>query len=719
MAGKQLTVAALVLVTLAGWGGSAPPSDAGFAAGSGEAGIGTDMGTAAGTVTGRVRPRVPFALTKAEWEAEKAQLQVEGTAPPGTQVTVANATSLVTLGLTSAGSDGRWRLEVRDPRPVPCRVRATAGERWSERAVDHAPATCDGSGGGLSALAVLGPATVAEGHTATYTARATFTDGSTQDVTALAVWSVNSPHATISGGVLTAGEVAADETVLVSASYTRGSETRSAATTVTILDQVPVSGSHAGRFAVYEGTKTCLTCHLSEAMAMHASVHYQWQGNASEAVGLSSSLVGKLGGINDFCIYPDINWLGKLVNLDGQQVDGGCARCHSGLGAKPAPEPTQAQLENIDCLLCHSKNYRRTVAQVDGAWRFVPDTAAMSVSLQQAAVDITKPDSATCLNCHTKAGGGNNYKRGDLEEAHRTPSASFDVHMAPRAAGGAGLSCLSCHTAAAHHIAGRGTDLRERDLADPVRCTNCHSRSPHKDSKLNSHTARVSCTVCHIPEFAKVAPTDLHRDYSASAEVVAATRLYEPHMLLASHVQPEYRFFNGTSQFYEFGSEAVPDSSGRIVMSKPLGSITDPPAQIVALKRHTARQPIDPVTRRLLPLKMSTFFQTGDVTAAVRQGVAAVGWPDNGFEFAETERWMGLYHEVAPAKQALQCSACHGGTRMDFAALGYTPLATRNGKPLCSSCHGAKTASFTKIHEEHVTEKHYDCSTCHTFSKAQ
>jgi hypothetical protein len=261
--------------------------------------------------------------------------------------------------------------------------------------------------------------------------------------------------------------------------------------------------------------------------------------------------------------------------------------------------------------------------------------------------------------------------------------------------------------------------MRERDLPDTLACTNCHPGAPHDDAKLDKHTARVACTVCHIPEFAKVAATDLYRDYGAPADVVAATRLYEPHMLMASHVTPVYRFFNGTSEFYEFGSEAVADASGRVIMSKPLGSIADSGAKIIALKQHRARQPIDPVTGRLLPLKIGIFFQTGDLATSVKQGAAGVGWPDNGFEFAETERFMGLYHEVSPEDEALECTSCHGGGRLDFAALGYTPLATRNGKPLCASCHSAKSGDFFKIHEKHVTDKRYDCSTCHTFSKAQ
>ena len=111
-----------------------------------------------------------------------------------------------------------------------------------------------------------------------------------------------------------------------------------------------------GRFASFEGTKTCLSCHRDEAMAFHGSVHYQWSGDASESEGLSAAATaGKMGGINDFCIYPDINWLGKLTTTDGSDVDGGCARCHTGLGAKPSPDGLRRpQLENIDCLICHS-----------------------------------------------------------------------------------------------------------------------------------------------------------------------------------------------------------------------------------------------------------------------------------------------------------------------------------------------------------------------------
>lgn len=488
--------------------------------------------------------------------------------------------------------------------------------------------------------------------------------------------------------------------------------------------------SHRSRFSEYEGTKTCLSCHMEEAMTAHNSVHYQWKGDASETVGLMDFEAGKMGGINDFCIYPDINWIGKLTTVNGEQVDGGCAKCHAGLGAKPTPEPTQAQLENIDCLVCHSDQYKRKVERVGDQFRFVPDTGNMAVSLYEAAVDVGRPSKDSCLNCHTKAGGGNNFKRGDIEEAHRDPDRSFDVHMASKEKGGAGLSCLDCHEASEHRIAGRGSDLRPRESTAEVSCAKCHSNRPHHEENLDRHTARVNCTVCHIPYFAKVAPTDMNRDWSVPGDLVPEKGLYEPHHEKGTQVVPEYRFFNGTSYFYQFGDPAVPGENGRVVMSEPLGDIQDPNAKIHAFKHHLAVQPADAQSGNLLPLKIGKFFESGQLDSedpkksAVRLGAEAVGWGYQGHTFVETERYMGLFHEVAPKSQALECNSCHGGDRLDFKALGYTPRSSRNGRPLCSSCHEDESdewsgsEKFRKIHHKHVDDKKLDCGSCHHFSGA-
>lgn len=663
-----------------------------------------------------------LSITRASFGDGK--LYVAGTGSGGATVTIANAATGAVIGTARPERNGRWKASFESLTRVPCRIRATQGTSSVERAVSGAPSDCDnGSTTSLSSLAITGPATVPESSSATYAATARFSDGTTQNVTAAATWSESSTDATITGGVLTTGPVTADQSVTITSSYSTGGATRTATLAVTIRNTPAVTGSHAGRFTVYEGTKTCLTCHQREAIEFHGSVHYQWSGDASDSTGLSTPMAGKMGGINDFCIYPDINWLGQLTTVDGVQVDGGCARCHTGLGKRPSATATQDQLENIDCLLCHAPGYKRRLEMVNGSWMFVPDTSKMTVSLLQAAVDLRKPGKDACLNCHTKAGGGDNFKRGDLSEAHRNASPSLDVHLAPASAGGAGLECTSCHTTVGHRIAGRGVDMRERDTQTPVECSNCHSTMPHDSSRLNSHTARVACNVCHVPVFAKAAPTDMRRDWSAPGDLNLATRLYEPSMALQSNVTPVYRFFNGRSQFYEFATPAVAQANGRVLMAGPLGSRNEPGARITAMKRHEGLQPIDPVTRYLLPLKIGIFFQKGDLVTeiggvnAITGGLAGVGWPNNGYEFAETERYLGVYHEVAPKEQALACSSCHGGQRLNFAALGYTPLATRNGKPLCASCHSAKSGSFTFIHDKHVTDKKLDCSNCHTFAK--
>lgn len=671
-------------------------------------------------------------ILESAWKASKKKLVSKGQSPPRAIVKLISVQNGIELGSTQAKSDGTWKKTIINPPSVPCRIRIELDGAVAEMAVKNAPEDCGAATPPadpvLTGITVAGPSDVTENTQANYTVAAAYDDGSTRDVTTLSLWQVNdSSYVEISGNRLTTFEVPANQQVLLTGTYEEDGITRSDTIQVTILDQsIPLEGSHAGRFSAYEGTSTCLACHTTEAMAVHGSVHYQWKGNASETVGLKPGDAGKLGGINDFCIYPDINWIGKLNNVLGKPVDGGCAKCHVGLGNKPEATASRSQLENIDCLICHSEAYKRTVEKVDGAYQFVPDTEKMGVTTLQAAVDITLPSSGRCLDCHTKAGGGNNFKRGDIEEAHRNATRSFDVHLASKQNGGAGLSCVDCHTASGHRIAGRGTDLRPWDSPDEVSCEKCHGDTPHDDKKLDKHTNRVNCTVCHIPTFAKVAPTDMARDWSQPGELNEAKGLYEPFNQKKSHVIPKYRFFNGTSYFYQFGDSAIAEENGFITMSAPMGSVSEAGARIYAFKHHLGNQPIGVIDRRLLPLKIGMFFETGVIDQAVQKGAEAVGWSYEGYEFARTERFMGLFHEVAPSGEALSCTDCHSGRgRMDFKALGYSPKQTYNGKALCAGCHRDESGEwdanelFKKVHEKHVEDKKYDCSKCHGFSKAQ
>jgi len=413
--------------------------------------------------------------------------------------------------------------------------------------------------------------------------------------------------------------------------------------------------------------------------------HYLWQ--------------GEFGVINDFCGYPDINFgPAKLTTVHGTQVDGGCATCHAGMGERP----TAANHANADCLTCHAVDYRRTLVNVGGAWRFTPDRAAMpaTISIQE------EPARFSCLTCHAYAGGGCNNKRGDISDALANPPRDVDVHM------GSGMTCVDCHLTEEHRIAGRGADLRI-DEGVPMRaCTDCHNAFAEHDEAVKRHLDKVACQSCHIPEFARAVSTDMLRDFRATE--VNARGLYEPVITRQSNVIPVYDFWNGGSEFYNFRDPAVPEQA----LARPLGDIND--GKLYPFKLHQAIQPQDPVTQALLPVKAGILFQTGNVDQAIRVGAQETGFNlTQGYTFLNTRRWMGIFHEMPPASQVLDCASCHDATnRVNFSALGYDPKTTRNGQLLCTSCHGQKEPlDFYKLHDKHVKDQKIQCAECHNFTR--
>ena len=541
-------------------------------------------------------------------------------------------------------------------------------------------------------------------------------------------WTVNEEAVcSLSEAKMLAGdEVQADGhapgVVIVTATGSNSGITGEFTLTVTGLEL----GSHANRYTTYEGSKTCTCCHPGMAEEVHASVHYQWNGDTPDVI--NSVGGGKMQGMNGFCTYPAINFIGILTNLDGNMVSAGCAQCHVGMGAKPLPDATEAQLENIDCLICHSKEYKRKVVKLpDNSFTFAPDESKMKVPLLKAITDIQATPNDTCINCHAYAGGGQNNKRGDIEESHRNPTRDFDVHMASEADGGAGLTCVDCHDVSDHRIAGRGVDLRPTDLDVKVNCTKCHDAEPHDSARLNQHTGRVDCTVCHIPEFSRGSSTEMYRDFSVP-EIHPVKRLYEPELHREQNVIPEYRFWDGTSFVYTQGEPASVDPyTGYYTMASPIGEVTSDGAKIYPFKVHYAYQPIDNETDVFIPLKMGIYFTTANVDLATTTGASLTGLMlTDGYDFVESERYMGIFHEVAPADDALSCSDCHfGGDRMDFDMLGYTPAnAEYNNKPLCASCHDdysnvwQPSQFFSAVHEKHVEDIPFNCIVCHTFNIA-
>ena len=498
------------------------------------------------------------------------------------------------------------------------------------------------------------------------------------------------------------------------------SNTGSGSTTFKV--QLPVP-NHASYVTAYNGPATCITssCHASQATAMFGSVHYQWTGDNQKAIELaaSGSKASKMGGINNFCIQPDMNWLTIFAKTDGTTGPGGCAVCHAGNGLKPSTTSSQAQLENIDCLMCHGNGYSRKVVQnVDGTFSMVPADGLNVLSIAQ---NVIRPTRTTCMRCHEKSGGGDNYKRGDIESTNKVCTKAYDVHMG---SDGQNFACQECHRTEGHRMAGRGSDMRALDTTRVLSCENCHSRIPHRSTNvsyndLNRHSDKVNCSVCHVPTFAKTVPTDMHRNW-AVMEIDTAKALWDPEMTKATNVMPTYAWFNGFSHFYKFKDAVSLDSRGVQMISSPDGAFVDPTGKFSKLypfKLHTGSQPMETTTKQLLPVKNKYAFETGDINTAIQLGAAAQGMTYNAHTFVPTEQYEGIFHGVGPKTSAVSCSngGCHpqitaGANRMPFASLGYVRRGTT--AQMCDVCHSAKTyTSFTSLHSNHRDRK--NCAACH------
>ena len=124
---------------------------------------------------------------------------------------------------------------------------------------------------------------------------------------------------------------------------------------------------HRDLIATYEGTKTCLGCHEQQGKDVFGSVHYQWKATAPNIVNAAGPALGKINTSNDFCTNPSISWIAILKNDQDKVSGNGCSKCHAGLGLKPAEDASRAQLENVDCLLCHAPGYKREVVKKEDA----------------------------------------------------------------------------------------------------------------------------------------------------------------------------------------------------------------------------------------------------------------------------------------------------------------------------------------------------------------
>lgn len=358
----------------------------------------------------------------------------------------------------------------------------------------------------------------------------------------------------------------------------------------------------------------------------------------------------------------------------------------------------------------------------------------MGITMDQAVQTVHKPERINCLQCHAKAGGGDNNKRGDIALAHSgTTDRNFDVHMSTT---GANLACQKCHTTEGHKIAGRGSDLRQTDLDVPMNCSTseCHpnklSSTGHVTADVNRHVNKIACQTCHIGSYARNASdtvadesTEIRRDWT-TPEWNATAKRWEPKITRGSNIIPVYRFWNRFSYAYNLGEIATLDPvTGAYPTSRPVGGINDPQSKLYPFKYKRSNYPLATNLSKLIPMDTAVYWATGDWIAATKKGLLNMGLSETEpYTMVETDTYQLITHEVQPASQALTCNACHGSTatHMNLKSMGYVLKGPASS--ICSSCHSYKdptTVSYITIHKKHVTDKKYDCSKCHDFTRAE
>ncbi|MBK6979857.1 MAG: tetrathionate reductase family octaheme c-type cytochrome [Cytophagaceae bacterium] len=401
-----------------------------------------------------------------------------------------------------------------------------------------------------------------------------------------------------------------------------------------------------------ELTKTCLKCHPNSAKEVMKTPHWTWQSGDVMRNGKNIK-TGKRNQVNNFCISVVGNWKS-------------CVSCHAGYGWKDQNYDFTKE-ENVDCLVCHDGSGTYSKANYG-----MPDK---SVDLKTVASSVRRPNRDNCGICHFNGGGGMGVKHGDLDESLLNANAELDIHI-----GKLNFQCIDCHETKHHAISGKlNTTYTEKTKVERFDCAKCHTEKPHKEHRLNEHTARIACQTCHIPEFARKRPTKMTWDWSKAG---STTRKDDAHEYLKikgefhyeEEVIPTYAWYTGKMERYITGDKL--DNLEEHNINNPIGSRKDPKAKIWPFKVHHANQPYDPVNNILIPPLTSGeggYWTKFDWKYAIAKGAELNNLPYSGkYGFTKTKMYWPINHMVSTKKNALTCVQCHSPEgRINWQQLGY------------------------------------------------
>lgn len=428
-----------------------------------------------------------------------------------------------------------------------------------------------------------------------------------------------------------------------------------------------------------EVTAKCLTCHPASADEVMGTTHWTWEYTTE-----SGEQYGKNNVVNNYCVAVDSNWPR-------------CTSCHTGYGYSNDQFDFSGQ-ENVDCLACHAdrtiyskyplKSGHPVYEGEELDWPKGSGNMVTPVDLATAAASVGAPTRSNCGSCHFNGGGAPGVKHGDLDPSMVNPSYELDVHMSPD---GSDFTCQTCHTGG-HDIAGSHYEYDLAGESGLLTCATCHSEEPHDDEGINLHTEYVACQTCHIPTFAREFPTKTYWSWETAGDkekgvvkedvggvMVDVYNFKKGDFTWETNVTPTYMWFDGEMYWATVGEEM--DSSEAIKLAAPTAAMGTEGAKIFPFKEMQGRQAFDAGNNQMVvPFlfpngenKADAYWKAWDWSLAASRGMEAAGLEFSGeLAWVDTVMYWPQTHQVAPASEALGCTACHSEESvLNFAALGF------------------------------------------------
>ena len=485
---------------------------------------------------------------------------------------------------------------------------------------------------------------------------------------------------------------------------------------------------HKGYFTEnpYTSTSQCLYCHGKSGDQVMKSAHWKWEGTVSGIKGFEGTIHGKKDLLNNFCLAVPTN-------------EGRCSQCHVGYGWG-SKNFNFGDPKNIDCLACHDQTgtYKKvpspTAAQpIVGGPDMTPE--ALQKVAQSVGMNGGVPPRSTCVFCHSRAGGDDNVKHGDISTrmgfAKATDPAADpakflnrteDVHMGydPVAKKGGDMKCVACHQVkkdASGNVIDHGIGgfmYHSTDEGVMKDCTDCHgaATSIHVGTSVENIVRthdRLACQVCHVPTIARKVATYVDWKWSlagfdarpascaASPTGVAADGVTQRAtyskmkgcFTWGTNVRPSLRYYDGKWNRVIVGFNDK-WTTQPVDLGSPSATYKDPAAKIYPFKKMTGNQVADKNNKTLMVPHLygaaagpnaywSKYDWVGSLTDAANYLPAYNAGAQvftGAVEFVDTVMLLKVDHEVAPKEMAYGrnngCADCHFGSQIEWKALGWT-----------------------------------------------